>query len=262
VLFQSTGQELAADVLMLLDYADAVRVKQKPLPQIGSWGVVIFPYGDIRNGIWLGAYLPSGLDAMTATQASGSAPTDPFIDYESTFSGHWRLLDGLGNLAEQFADGSYIVAASGTTLPTAYRHTVDASNAQQRIPFTYAERVTAPPSPFNFFFKHATGTTIEVDTSGSVAVSGVSALNIVIGGTTLSIGNTGTATIALAGGDKLNITQGGSSPSDFLTLVSKLIDKFNNHTHKLVQAGTANSGTPTTNLSASDISSTIIGISD
>ena len=238
VVFKSTGQMLSFPVTMLRDYADGVRVRQKPLPQIGTWGVVIFPYGDLRNGIWLGAYYPSLVDALTTTQASGQAATDPFIDYEASFSGDWWVLDGLGNYAKQWADSSWFVAASGDTLPTLYRHTVDSGNQQQTIPYPYSDRVKTPPAsgqPFIFKWKHASGTSIAVDVSGNV-------------------------TLDLSSTAKLNITQDGGSPTDFLTLVSKLVSVFNNHTHKNVQGGSGNSGTPTTSISASDLQSDLINI--
>ena len=262
VVFKSTGQMLSAPVQVLYEYADALRVKQKPLPQVGTWGLVVFPYGDIRNGLWLGAYLPSAMDALTGTQASGQAATDPFIDYEAHFSGDWRLLDGLGNLSKQFADGSFIIGASGTTLPTVYRHTVDANNAQETLAYTRGDRIPAPPSPFNFIFQHATGTKLEVNSSGAVSVSGISTLSIQFGGTTLTISAAGLVTLALTGSETLNITQGGGSASDFLALVSKLVSAFNGHTHSGVQSGGSPTGTPTSPISASTISSTAINISN
>ena len=33
--------------------ADALRISQPPLPGRGTWGLVAFPNGDIRNGIWI-----------------------------------------------------------------------------------------------------------------------------------------------------------------------------------------------------------------
>jgi hypothetical protein len=171
-----TGQMVSVPIIPGRDYVDALRVSQKPFPSTGTWGLVAFPHGDLRNGIWLCAYPPSFLDALTTT----GDPTDPFIDYESHFSGNWSLLDGKGNFATQFADGSSLVAGAASGLPTIYRNTVDTDQNRQQVPFTQAQRVPNPPSGFFFNFKHISGTSFSIDPSGNVAVSGVA-------GTTLTL---------------------------------------------------------------------------
>lgn len=261
VLLKNVGQMGSYRCSILRDYADAVRVRQKPMPQLGTWGLVIFPSGDLRNGVWMGSYYPSLMDALTTTQASGFAPTDPYLDYEATFPGEWWLLDGKGHYAKQWTDSSYFTAAPASGLPTVYRHTVE-NNKQKTVKFTYAERIASPPaSGFLYDFHHKSGTDISVDPSGNVSVSGAPAANLTIkfGGATLTINASGLASLALPGVQTFNITQGGGSPMDFLVLVSKFLTKFNAHVHP---TGGGNTGPPTVSLSAADVDSTIIKISN
>lgn len=264
------------------------------MPQIGTWGVVMFPYGDIRNGIWMGSYYPSQVDALTTTQASGFAPTDPFIDYAAYFSGHWHLLDGLGNQATQWADGSYLTAAAASGLPTIYRHTVVA-NKQQNIPYARSTRIPNPPSGFVFDFEHISGTRVGVTASGSTYASGAvgasglytyggtkatidasgnttvsgaagASLTFNFGAATITIASGGTISVNVPNSDTFNVTQGSMSAGDALALVSALVAAFNAHTHAVVgvQAGssTITSNTPTSPWSASTIESAVAKVSN
>lgn len=232
VSFKTLGQGPSLYVQLGRKYADALRISQEPLPTIGTWGIVAFPNDDIRNGVWLCSYLPSFLDAL---HAPGGA-TEPFIDYDAHWSGHWNLLDGEGNYAVQFVDGSFITVASGTTLPTIYRHTVNSSNERERVPFTRGERIPNPPAPRPMHIEHSSGTKITIAADGTV-------------------------TIDLAGGKKLDITQAGAPAADHLTLVSKLLTAFNAHTHTGVTTGGGNSGPPTTLLTPANVQSDVVDIS-
>lgn len=169
VVMRTTGQSPVDVRFGAPGAADALRIKQPAMPGRGSWGLIAFPYGDERNGVWLITFYTSQVDAI---HDDGTA-TAAFADYEATFSGFWRLLDGLGNLALQWPDGSYATVASGVGLPTIYRHTVNESQIQERVPFTFGQRVPNPPNnPFQFQYVQAgTGTTITVTTAGKVIVS-------------------------------------------------------------------------------------------
>lgn len=287
------GQIVTAPAFVGRDYSDPLRVRQKPLPTIGSWGIVLIPNGDIRNATWAFTTEPSLANALNYT---GDA-TDPFMDYESHFSGDWYLLDGKGNFARQFADGSSLIMAATSGLPTIYRNIVDEKQNQIKQEFKRSERIPNPPSGFYALFDHISGTTFSVNPSGNFAVSGASGTSgipsasgsITFGGSTFSIdasGNflvsgaagatatinfgqsqiivdaSGKVSINLTGSETLNISQGGGSPSDFLVLVSKFLTAFNAHTHKGVTSGGAISGTPTTNLAAGDVKSAAVDISN
>lgn len=288
VSFRTTGQQISYRCQMGMDYASALTAQQKPLPQIGSWGLVALVDADLRNAVWICAYLPSQQDALTTTMASGSAATDPHIDYQAHFSGDWWMLDGSGNYSHQWVDGSALTIASGTALPKVYRHTVDASGTQQTIEFTRADRIAKPPTPNIYNFKHVTGTVLQVDVSGSVTVSGSSGATLSVtfgktlmtwdvsgnvtvsgaagatlvekfGGTTFSVDASGLTSLVLPGSETFNISQGGSA-ADALVLVSKMVTKFNAHTHGGIQSGSSNSSTPTSPIASGDIQSTIVKI--
>lgn len=230
VMFPNSGQIVGYPVKILHHGpADMFRVKQAPLPMRGTWGLVAFPDGDIRNGIWLGAYYPSKQNAVT------SPPNDPTVEYDAHYSGDWRYLDGTGAAARQWADGSYFVAGNAGVLPTIYRQLVNTAQQVVRTVFSQSTRVPSPPAAFPFKFVHASGTSISVDVSGN-------------------------AHIDLAAGKTLQITQGGGSPTDFLTLVSKLVTAFNNHVHGDPQGG--NTTVPTVPWTSSTVDSTAIGISN
>jgi hypothetical protein len=175
--------------------ADALRINQQPMPGIGTWGLVAFAKGDIRNGCWLRSYLPSQVDAITGTGAA----TDPFIEYMSHFSGYWRLLDGEGNLSFQFPDGSWGIYAATSGLPATYRHIVE-GQTQQTVELPFSGRVTSPPGPFQGFFQQAaSGTSFALDASGNVTISGAvnATLTLVFGGTAIILdGATGNVTVS------------------------------------------------------------------
>jgi hypothetical protein len=144
--------------------ADGVRISQKPLPVPSTWGLCAFPYGDARNGIWLGSILTSLQDART----SG----DPNADYEAYYSGGWQLIDGQGRHTMVYPDGSMFMVSDSLTPTVPTRHTVDQTQVQSAVPFTTAQRVPNPPSARYMVVKHATGTTLEIDTSGNVTFTG------------------------------------------------------------------------------------------
>lgn len=201
VTFGSTGQQPSFTVQMGLDYGDALRVRQKPLPGIGTWGLVAFPRGDYRNGIWITSYLPSQMDALHYA----GTKTDPFIDYEAHFSGYWSLLDGVGQQSNQWPDGSFFNVSSGIpgaqyTLPTVYRNTVVAQK-QTRIPYTRADRIPHPPSGYGFAFVHQTGTNISVGPGGNTMVNAGPGLSITMtaNGATFTMDGSGNVTIISPG---------------------------------------------------------------
>ena len=179
--------------MMYYGPADQLRIKQTPLPSRGTWGLVAFPYGDNRNGIWLGSFLPAGIDAITATTAGAAGATDAFIDYEAQFSGFWKLIDGLGNMAMQWPDGTSFVLGATSGVPTTYYHVVDPTQARIKEPIAQSTRVPDPPSAYNLSFQMTSGLSVTVDPSGNMTVTSAS------GTITLSTQN-----------DTLQITPGGS----------------------------------------------------
>ena len=172
VILRTSGQSPGFPVRMgYTGPADSLRIRQRPMPVRGSWGLVAFPYGDARNGIWLCSILPNLADALTSTSA-GATDTDPFIDYDSQYSGFWKLIDGQGQLAMEFPDGSSLVVGASGALPTIYRHTVGANNARSKIPFTSTDRIASPPStPFVMNLTLASGANISTDSAGNITIT-------------------------------------------------------------------------------------------
>jgi len=204
VVLQSGGQFPTAPIKMLYHgHADGMRINKKPLPGKGTWGLVMFANGDIRNGVWLGGYHSSLIDAIP------NNASDPFVHYDAHFSGHWNHLDTYGNYAQQWADGSTLVVnASGAALPTIYRHTVDQTQVQQRVKYPYKDRVSAPPKPFAMAFTQAVsggngGCAFSVDASGnstlSSSVTGKTS-TITYNGASIKIDATGNIQMTPAGG--------------------------------------------------------------
>lgn len=183
VLLNTTGQGMPAPVKVLYyGPADSLRINQQPLPGVGSLGLLAFPHGDIRNGVWMGTILQSGIDAITST-SSGVGPTDAldaFTRFTSHWSGHAELLDAFGQTATQWIDGSYLAVASDAgpsgvpEFPMLTRHVVNDGQVRMRQITGFDDRVDeVQDPPFNFGFAHASGTNIYIDPDGSLTVSGV-----------------------------------------------------------------------------------------
>lgn len=203
----STGQITGFPVRRLYQgTSDGMRISKPPLPVQGSWGLVIFPSGDARNGVWLGSYPPNMVDAIPNSQ------DDPFCDYHSHWSGHWNFTHGIsGYTATQFADGSYAVAASGSDLLTTYRHTVDDQQKQQRIAFTFKDRNPNPQPTFAYtFVQSGTQFSAYLTTSGSLTVT----FNK---GQTLTVQQSGTGAVWTIDGNG-NITFSAASGNGTVTI--------------------------------------------
>lgn len=185
--------------------ADGLRVSHSAMPGRGTEGIVLFPAGDNRNGIWICSLYVQQMDALTND-------TDPFMEYNSHWSGHWHMLDGQGNFTEAFADGSFLQVGAGTAAPQTFRHTVDSLQKRQTTPLTQSERVPNPPKPFNITLRHTTGTTLGIDPAGDVALTGASGANLSanFGGTVFSIDKSGNVAVNGASGASLTMTFGGT----------------------------------------------------
>lgn len=170
--------------------ADGLRVSHPAMPGRGTFGLVAFPAGDNRNGIWICSIYSSQLDALTSDN-------DQFLEYNSHWSGHFDMLDQFGNYTQSFADGSYIQVGSGTTRPDTFRHTVDPQQNQQLTPLTQAERVPNPPPAFHATLNHSSGTIIAVDPQGNTTATGApnATLTVSFGGSTLLMDASGNTTL-------------------------------------------------------------------
>lgn len=245
-------------IRMPYDSADGLRIRQRPQPTRGTWGLAVFPNSDIRNGHWMFASYANLQNAINADQ------DDAFQDYEAHMSGHWYLRDGAGNYAEQWPDGSSLTMASGTGLPQTFRNIVDSNQVPQRIPFTRGDRIPNPPAPFFFNFVLQSGTNILIDDSGNTTVNGApgSSLTFNWNNSSIAMDPSGNINLTLDGGARVNIALAGEGAGDLLVLVSKFIQQFNQHTHGGVQTGGGTTAVPTVPLAASDVASELINITD
>lgn len=185
--------------------ADGLRVSHKAMPGRGTEGIVVFPAGDNRNGFWLKSIYTQAMDALTTE-------TDQFLEYDSHWSGHYRILDQDGNKTESYADGSFLQVGVGTSPPSTSRHIVDARQFRQVTPVPQDQRVPNPPAPFNFTLRHISGTVAAIDPTGNVTVSGAPGASLAhsFGGTTLEIDSSGNVTATGGSGAFLSFNFGGT----------------------------------------------------
>ncbi len=221
------GQQPPVPVRILIDGpADSFAVNQVEMPRRGTKVAVAFINHDVRNGILLGSFFPTGANTITSDTST------PFLNFFAHWTGNFEYMDQMGQTVNWYPDGTYVqVAQNITALPTIYEHTVDTNGAQQQIAVSPSSRV-APgnvPNPgFQIYIKHSSGTDITVDNNGNVIIT----LN---SGATFQLNNT----------------------SDALALVSKLLTAFNNHTHLGVTAGSGATGPPYTPWQTTDIESAL-----
>ena len=255
VLYPS-GQMPGIPVTVVSDGpADALRVKQHALPTPGTWGVVAFPAGDIRNGVWLGSLYAQNVQAYTNT-------TDPHFEYDSHYSGYYKWLDQTGNQNIYYPDGTAIVVGTATTADPTFRQVVNPDQSSSSVEFTSSQRVPSPPSPFNTTINHATGAKAQITSTGAVNVEAANGQTITlsVNGASIQIDASGNINIDAAAGKAINLSQGGASLADTLVLTNSLISAYNAHVHSDPEGG--NTGTPTTQLTASDIGSTLVNVSN
>ena len=148
--------------------ADALRVSQKALPTEGTWGLVAWPHGDSRNGIWICSLFTQGNSALLTSSAD--------VDYEAHPSGAWSLLDQNGQATLSLPDGSFITFGNGGNKPELTRQVVN--SAQQTVTQSYPDstRQAGTPSPFPFTFSLASGANIKVDTSANIILTTIGTL--------------------------------------------------------------------------------------
>jgi phage baseplate assembly protein gpV len=202
--------------------ADALRVNQPPLPTEGTWGLVAWPYGDSRNGVWVCSVYTQGNTAIDTS--------NPDVSYNAYPSGVWTHIDQSGNTTLSLPDGSYVTFGNSGVKPELTRQTVNAQQEITTIPYPDSTRQASTPNPLPMTINLASGTSIKFDTSGNMDVN-------------------------LASGATMNITQGGSA-TDFLALVSKLVTAFNNHYHR----DESSSDTPAVQWTAETVNSVLVDI--
>lgn len=248
--------------------ADGVRINHPAMPGRGTWGVVVFPGGDLRAGVWIASIYTQMIDARTTD-------TDAFTEYNSHQSGFYEIMDGQGNHSQVYPDGTQITIGSSPTPPTTYRHTVDARQYPVLQAFPDAERVPNPPAPFIIHIKTASGVDMEIDGSGNTSINVkngqallrmtaageidiTAAVKVVVTAPEVDVNASTKASITapqvnVTATTQANITaptihMGGSAEALYRIMDERMIAVFNGHVHTNGNQG-SNTGTPTTTLS-------------
>ncbi len=193
-------------------FSDGLRVSQKPLPVVGTWGIVSFVNSDERMGYWLGAHDVNYITAVQQVSSTTQIP-DPYIDFYSHYSGYVSYLDSAGVSFKQFSDGTYILASSSATPPSFTHQIVNEDQSLSSVSLDLADRIETIPSPRYFIINHASGTVGEINPSGdtSLNVASGATLNATCGGTSVSIDSSGNTNINGASNASLNIAFNGAS---------------------------------------------------
>lgn len=242
-------------VRRLYDHADGLRIKKPPMPVRGSWGMVMFPGGDIRNPHWMGAYHPNLVDSLP------SDASDPFSDYESNFDGSYSYRHGVsGFWGQQWADNSsFVMGTSGLGVPELFRHTVTSGQARQRVKFNQSERNPSPQKPFGWAFQQsvsgevgglkatcdASGNfTLQAGTSGRTFTVNFNDMTIVVSTSGVTITTTGDTPITLDSKIVLvtgNVFAKGDVRAGFTTPAQVTLL---GHDHSKVKSGEDQTGPP------------------
>lgn len=228
VIMRSSGQVPGLPVKIGYEgEADGLRINQHPLPGLGTWGVIAFPNGDVRNGIWIRSHYASQVNAIT------SQAGEPYTKYYAHQSGYWEHLDVAGNQTKVYPDGTSISISETGAIPTTYRNIVDTGEVQKQQEFTQSQRVPNPPPPKIINIITATGVNINVDANGSILVDTTKAKN---GNVTLNVkGNA-------------NITVDGNVTATVQGDVSATVDGTLNATIKGNATASANTWAMTGNV--------------
>lgn len=208
---------------------DGVRGHFPELPQVGNWGIVVFPRGDIRNGVWMGTFEPSSLDA-SPNQAGKVSPS-----YHAHYSGGWSIHQPDGKQAMVLADGTSLRA--GADLPQPTRHTLDGDQKRQTTPFTHAERVPQPPGAFPLILTHQSGATVVLDAGGGGEVHSASGqgLTLISNGATITATGGGDVTMTCAGGGQITISGTTITITGQLHVTGEVTGKFGGDSVTLTQ---------------------------
>jgi sorbitol-specific phosphotransferase system component IIA len=255
------GEGLAAPVTVLLPGpCDGLRIKQAPLPGRGTQGVIAFLNGDLRSGVWLGAYPAGNFDAIS------NPANSPHLDYQSHWSGFWEALDESGSTTTTWPDGSQAIVGSGFT-PT--KHIQDANSGKRVVVARTASDYPTPPSPLPVAFNHKSGAKLTISSAGAVEASAAAGqtATITANSATIQIDASGNITITAAGNitatspgtvhvqaPTINLDDGGTLQS---LATAAFVTWAEGHVHSDPQGGTT--GAPTTSPPSSGLTTIIKG---
>lgn len=225
--------------------ADGVRINHPAMPGRGTWGLVAFPGGDDRAGVWIASVYNAMQDARTTN-------SDGFLEYNSHFSGYYTTLDKTGQQVTFFPDGSSLIMGADTARPPTFRHVVDDKQFPQLQSFSDGERVPNPPTPFSLNWRMASGVTLVTDPAGNCTIStgaGVAILNITPAGV---VNIMAAGVVNMLAGAQINI--GGLSETLRRLIDERFVALYNAHVHP---TPSGLSGAPTVPISAGSTATSI-----
>lgn len=151
---------------------DAIRGTWPELALPGTLGLVAFPRGDLRNGVWLGALSPALNDS------SPHVPGSANVAFASHYGGgaSWRGQDG--TTFEEWPDGTTMQV--GPTVPALTRHTVGSGQERLTSPFGLAERVSLVPQAFQWLLNQSTGASGTVTSGGTWLLAAAPGQSVVL----------------------------------------------------------------------------------
>lgn len=203
--------------------ADDLRIQQHPLPRIGTLGLVAFPYGDARNGVWLASVYPF--------VGPNAQQNDATAYYRSEWTGEVEMMSGAGDYYHRFPDGSYITLADSTSPPVITRNTVNAQQEKESVAYEDSTRRSGAVDPKPFRFRHSTGAIIDVDGSGNFKLT-------------------------TPGGNVFEIGDNVDGNPNGLLLAQAFVSAFNQHTHP------GNGRPPTVQIQVPNVQSKMIGVTE
>ena len=181
---------------------DGQRGHYPPLPTPGTRGLISFPRGDLRSGVWLKSIRGPLLDANHGTDGKGH-----FAASQAMPSGTWSYDDETGQHATVYPDGTTLLVGFSTA-PTLTRHTLGENQAPITQPFAQSQRVKTAPGPFPVSIVTASGASTTLQADGGVVVS--SHGGVAGGGATATLAASGVVTIVNSGGASVTLASNGS----------------------------------------------------
>lgn len=200
---------------------DQMRGHYGPLPTPGTRGVVAFPRGDMRVGVWLCAV--SGPSMSANPRQPGVVSSDSYTAY---WSGLWHYRNENGREQTVWPDGTAFLVGFDSPSPPG-RWTIGADQKPQYVGFSQAQRVADPPGAFQLRIVGAAGWLVDLRADGDVVLTCAGGASIGMSGTVVTVTGELRATGAITAG------YGGAGQVGVTT-----------HDHSDVQPGGGSSGPP------------------
>ena len=175
---------------------DGQRGSFGPLPTPGTRGLIAFPRGDLRAGVWVASLPGPLLDTNHGAPGQGANASSTALP-----SGAWSYDSETGQHATVYPDGTQILVGYSTP-PAVTRHTLGQNQQQLTVPFQQGQRVKTSPLAFGVRVISSSGASAVINTDGSVVVTGA-------GGGAVTLNADGSVLVHAAGGKTITVSSGG-----------------------------------------------------